>query len=195
MFETMMDDQVDALRTSLQAASWLDVNERVDHRGFTLLQFAVFCNARRCVTELLARGAHPDTPGFGGSTPLQTAIGILPTEDCEALEVLRLDSCDLVKVLLDAGAVADGTGRDCPLRPLFAAVVLGHADAVRWLIAAGADVNAVHAHTWPRLHLSGMRPLHAAIFYDRAPLVALLLESGANSDADAENRWLRESPK
>ncbi len=61
--------------------------------------------------------------------------------------------------------------------PLALAAHFGHADAVRLLLARGADVNRVARH---RLQVT---PLHAALFGRRLPIAILLIEHGADVNA------------
>lgn len=72
--------------------------------------------------------------------------------------------------LIDAGS-AEG------FPPLALAAHFGHEDAVRLLLARGADVNRIARH---RLKVA---PLHAALFARRASIATLLIEHGADVDA------------
>ena len=106
---------------------------------------------------------------------------------------------DIVDAVIDAGAEIDvfaaaATGRMEDLRrsatdatvnsyaydgwtPLHLASFFGHADAARFVLDAGADVDAVS-----RNNLTNT-PLHAATAGKHEDVALLLLENGAKSDA------------
>jgi ankyrin repeat protein len=61
--------------------------------------------------------------------------------------------------------------------PLTVAAMLGRTDMVRWLLAQGADVNAVAANG------EGQPPLCAAAYWKQPEVAAILIEAGANLEA------------
>ena len=80
-----------------------------------------------------------------------------------------------MQLLFDRGANADVAGRIAP--PLFYAIDGRHADAVRWLLDVGADVD--------QMDDSGMTALMHAAAEDHALAVDLLVSAGADVNRDA----------
>lgn len=81
---------------------------------------------------------------------------------------------DLAKVLVEAGAPVDGPCRcDGGETPLWAAVVAGLTEMVRYLLSVGADPNVAA--------FAGATPLHAAVARERHNMCALLLAAGADA--------------
>lgn len=82
----------------------------------------------------------------------------------------------IVRLLLDAGTSMDGTGGNnhwgWSLTALQAAVKGGYIETARFLLSAGADVNAAPRSSDP--------PLHIAARNQSAEMVQLLLDAGAN---------------
>jgi len=98
---------------------------------------------------------------------------------------------EIMKVLLAKGARPDGvekSGRP----PLHVACARGDLEAVRLLIAGGANVNARWTYVdrgWRVLPPTNQTPLHLAAAFAHLEVVRLLLESGADADAkDSEGR-------
>jgi ankyrin repeat protein len=72
------------------------------------------------------------------------------------------------------------------LNPLHVAAGEGHAAAVRALIAAGADVNAVDDHPKDEFHrhyTNGWTPLHFAAMAGKTATARILLDHGADANA------------
>ena len=123
----------------------------------------------------------------------------LPTGESPLMSALYRGHDDIVEMLIDAGAEIDvfaaaATGRIADLRrtvdqatvqtyaydgwtPLHLAAFFGHADAVRLLLEAGADIQAVSRNSLRNT------PLHAAAAGSHAAVVRLLLDRGARADA------------
>lgn len=115
---------------------------------------------------------------IAGAGLIVTAVSVPVPKDSDLnLEILGAAAsgdCGRIQDLLDHGANIDGTV-SIGLRavtPLTAAVAGGNAEAVRLLLASGADVNAPDSDC--------CTPLHHACWNGRADLVLLLLEAGAD---------------
>lgn len=120
----------------------------------------------RHVRALLRRGASPSAPSADGTTPLYLASAMGQSE--------------LVRVLLEAGAVPDGESRGSEMAvglPLCAAASWGHSDVVRELLAYDADPNRREDDG------EGAPPLMLAAHGGHATTVKLLLEAKADPDA------------
>ena len=90
------------------------------------------------LAKLLAAGMDPDTPLTGqGLTPLQAAV-----DELEAFsENEPAGPIDPVVLLLRHGAAVNSWDERRTSTPLLTAVVMNHVEAVRILLAAGADPN------------------------------------------------------
>src|SRR4051812_26154887 len=76
-----------------------------------------------------------------------------------------------IRQLMDEGADLSAHGRG-GVTPLMAAVMHGHVDIAREMIARGADVNAQMEN--------GNAPLHLAIRTEKGNAIPLLVEAGAD---------------
>jgi ankyrin repeat protein len=116
---------------------------------------------------LLAHGVHAtDTTARNFNREISADVGSEPLMVFAA----QGGSIDAAELLLSRGAAAsasDGTGRT----PLHAAAAHGHLPMLRWLIAHGADVNA--------LAFEGT-PLAGAVSCNRPEIVRELLAAGAD---------------
>jgi len=86
------------------------------------------------VAELLAAGADPNTTIPGCCTPLQDAVYEYDPPN-------NLGGVDAMVLLLRHGALVDGRDKPGDETPLLIAVQRNHIEAVRLLLAAGADPN------------------------------------------------------
>lgn len=93
---------------------------------------------------------------------------------CEAAALGRLD---LLRDHLAADPEAAEARSSEGFAPLHLAAFFGGADAVRWLLAAGADPNADDENAL------GVRPLHSAAAVGDHGAARALLEAGADPDA------------
>ena len=130
--------------------------------GTTALHWAAYGDDAALAELLLAAGADPDTVNRNGSTPLALACANASTA--------------VVAQLLGAGA-------DPYLAPTWEPPILtcartGRVDAVRALLAQGADIDAVDA--W-----RGQTPLMWAAAENHVRVMRLLLEAGAAVDASS----------
>jgi len=113
------------------------------------------------VRALLEHGADPeDDSSLGGFTALHRASMKGHTK--------------VVQELLSAGAYVDPRLHRLERTPLIEAVVSGHAETCRVLIAHGADVNAHHPEGFCLNHATAK---------SRLDLVQLLIEAGSNIES------------
>ncbi|CAN0439900.1 unnamed protein product, partial [Ectocarpus sp. 12 AP-2014] len=140
----------------------------------TSLHLAAVMGHTLCVSELLMCGADKDVFDLQGETPLLEAIAA------------RRGHATMVKAFLDADSSAvDPTNENGYTALHFAASVDGpvqdNGDAVRVLLAAGADVNA-------KTTSGCFTPLHLAVETRIASMGTMraLLEGGANVDVRIE---------
>lgn len=114
------------------------------------------------VRKALAGGADPNRewPGAGSGTLLARACTSCPIE--------------AVRLMLDAGAVVDGTLGYTRRTALHVACSVGNVELVDVLLAAGADDTTVDHNGATVLHFSCSR--------GSVELIQLLLERGANKD-------------
>lgn len=114
------------------------------------------------VTDLLTRGFDPNAASEQGQTALYLA--------------LKGGSPKVVKVLMQHPALKVDLANSAGETPLMIAALRGEVDAMKQLMARGAQVNR-----------SGWTPLHYAASAPEPEAVALLLERGAVVDALAPN--------
>jgi uncharacterized protein len=175
----------------------------------TTLEKAIESRSREAVARLLAAGADPNAPGADRPhwRPLHAAI--------EELE--HGGPIDAVILLIRHGAQVDAWDGRHEATPLLMASFRGQREAVRLLLACGADPNVVGAEGdsplrwWVELGdwemaalllacgatrtinepggLTGMTALGIAASRLDWPMIALLLEYGADPEAlDADRR-------
>ena len=94
------------------------------------LEYAIYWSPREFVAELIARGADPNYPDPAGFPPL-----------IAALSARRSGRNDIVRLLLERGADVGQRGIN-DWTPLHWAVVERNLEAVRLLLAHGADPDA-----------------------------------------------------
>jgi uncharacterized protein len=114
------------------------------------------------VADLLTRGFDPNAPSEQGQSPLYLA--------------LKGDSPKVFKVLMQHPALKIDLANSAGETPLMIAALRGEVEAMKQLLARGAQVNR-----------SGWTPLHYAASAPEPAAVALLLERGALVDALAPN--------
>lgn len=118
---------------------------------------------QRCRALVLA-GADVAATDIAGQSLLHIAVDS------------KEDRTPIVRLLIDAGTPIDLKNQASDATPLHIAANCGHAESVRALLEAGADVNA-------RASL-GRTPLHMAALKNRlGQTIAALMEYGANAQA------------
>jgi uncharacterized protein len=114
------------------------------------------------VADLLSRGFDPNAPSERGQVGLYLA--------------LKGDSPKVFKVLMQHPALKIDLANSAGETPLMMAALRGEVDAMKQLLARGAQLNR-----------NGWTPLHYAASAPEPNAVALLLERGAVVDALAPN--------
>eukprot|EP01065_Artemidia_motanka_P042018 TRINITY_DN5553_c0_g1_i1.p1 TRINITY_DN5553_c0_g1~~TRINITY_DN5553_c0_g1_i1.p1 ORF type:complete len:435 (+),score=32.30 TRINITY_DN5553_c0_g1_i1:28-1332(+) len=123
----------------------------------------------RAAEEALSDGADVTACDASGLTPLHLAVW---RGDCECLSVLlRHAASQRVSIETCAEGKSQFTGHTALHT---AALLAGRSEALRALLAAGADDSAATP--------DGSRPLHCAAFAGRGDVLRLLLEHGADPD-------------
>ncbi|XP_051538140.1 NF-kappa-B inhibitor alpha-like [Myxocyprinus asiaticus] len=177
--------------------------------GQTALHLAVIVDRSECVRALLWSGASAELQERGGNTPLHLAVRELRTEcvreltSCTLTPLEHLNvtnyagvsalhlavlkgNCDIIRMLLEAGADSNqpdlGSGRS----PLHWAVEGQRSAVVELLLSAGAVVN--------QRSYAGHTPLYCALYRPNKEVQALLSASGATyTQEDEEEEEYRES--
>jgi len=164
--------------------SGADVNSATK-LGDTALMFAARSGHGEIVRLLIERRADINALGADKKTALVDAIehGDSPTAQLlvekgadvnvsqPLVSSIRKSNLDITRLLLERGAKPEYPA-------MFAAVSADKVEVVKWLIDAGADVNA-HVNQVCGYH-EDMPPLHIAVRRGSAAMVRLLLESGAD---------------
>lgn len=127
LFEALRRDDVAAVKALVKAGA--DV-AAADDTGATPLMYAALYSGPAAIGMLLDHGADANAANRFGATALMWAARRAAN----------------VKTLLDYGADVNACARDGST-PLVVAARLGNADAMRMLIAAGADVKAQETRT------------------------------------------------
>lgn len=139
-----------------------DINGH-DDEGLTPLVWAAREGETKWVQKLIEMGANADLTDEFGWTPLMQSVSVSP------------DPTQVVDLLVDAGADVNAVNVETESVLLIAAQ-RGHIEAVRHLIAAGANVNYEGIHSW------GYAPLIASVKENHIEVVKLLVQSGAHLD-------------
>jgi ankyrin repeat protein len=144
------------------------VNQRMsrNENHQTALQFAVRMKQRNLVELLLELGADP-LAADGWGFPVAT-YAMDPETDRPVMARIRDSIAALA--LHDWAAVGDP-----PAGALHLMSKRGNVEAVKWLLAHGADPSAIWSH-WD----SDLTPLHLAILGDHTDVARQLLEAGAD---------------
>ena len=138
-----------------------------DDQGMTVLMYALRYGNEAAAEAALKAGADLTAEAQEGQTVLHLAAGA--------------GNLDLIRAALEAGVdVEVGPEQRSPMgtvayTPLFAATMLGQAEAVRLLLDAGADPKGARDAL--------LTPLTMAALRGDAPIVHLLLEAGADPEA------------
>jgi ankyrin repeat protein len=167
-------------------------NDHTDNEGFTPLHVATQKGHADVITALLEAGANPAcTATKDGITPLFIAASNGHTDAIKKL-LGHLSTIQVNQPLKPATNLGSWrrsaeSGVEDPrpavslsylqkdATPLHAAAIGGHADAIKGLIVAGAQLE--------EKDMSGMTPLHYASVHTHTSAVAVLLAAGANPNA------------
>jgi ankyrin repeat protein len=156
--------------------------------GGTALHLATLQAQQAIVEALLKAKANPNIKDSKGRLPVQIAADLDYTSLVRLLVANKSDVPDVfvaaivgdaerLRVLLKENP-AQVRGKNAGgLSPLHLAAREGHVEAVRILIANGADVKAVEDRYYERT------PLHLAVVAAKPAAVAVLLDSGADANA------------
>ncbi|CAH1396720.1 unnamed protein product [Nezara viridula] len=128
-----------------------------DKWDYTPLHLAVQNGHTEAVKILIKNGAATNTKTIEGRTPL--------------LDAARNGYFDLLSTLLDFFNANISMPKPYLSTPLHEAVIGDHIDLVKYLIAKGADLNAMDEMK--------RTPLHWAVFYNYEDLVFVLISKGA----------------
>ncbi|XP_051950464.1 NF-kappa-B inhibitor alpha-like isoform X1 [Xyrauchen texanus] len=181
--------------------SWTPYLDIQNDLGQTALHLAIIVDRSECVRALLWSGANAELQERGGNTPLHLAVRELRTECVRELtscprtppEHLNITNyagvsalhlavlkgnCDIIRMLLEAGADANqrdlGSGRS----PLHWAVEGQRSAVVELLLSAGAVVN--------QCSYAGHTPLYCALYRPNKEVQALLSANGATYTQEDE---------
>lgn len=188
--------------------NWTPYLDIQNDLGQTALHLAVIVDQSECVRALLCCGANADLQERGGNTPLHLAVrehriecvreltscsrttpehlSITNYAGMSALHMaVQRGNCDIIKMLLEAGADANqrdlGSGRS----PLHLAVEGQRPEVVELLLSAGARVN--------QRSYAGHTPLYCALYRTNKEVQALLSANGATYTQEDEEEKYRES--
>ena len=149
----------------------VNIDERMKE-GVTALFYAARNNLTGIVEQLVRRGANVNQAVITGTTPL-----------CSAAKRGHLQ---VVRILLQAPAIAVDQATDDGVTPVAIASQEGHNDIVRLLLMKGADPNIKH--------VSGITPLHLAGMCGHTAIVEMLLRVGSDMDVEVETEGERYTP-
>jgi ankyrin repeat protein len=193
--EAVRKKEVEKVRSILDTKEVADINA-YDKHGWTPLRQAVCESSVECAWLLLAAGANVNQKSreYDEETPLAYAvlhyrasaplvklllqykadpnIAIRDDEKLPILQAAKQGKETLLKLLLDAGADAEGTDRNGKTAAHYAAEA-GHAGILRILAAHGADLDKAAGHY-------KYTPLAEAITSHNREAFDVLLECGAS---------------
>ncbi|XP_060719237.1 NF-kappa-B inhibitor beta [Tachysurus vachellii] len=178
--------------------SYLDIQNDL---GQTALHIAVIVCRSECVCALLRAGASVELQERGGNTALHLAVCELQVECVKELTRARCTSpqhlniynyagvsalhvavqkgrCDIIRMLLEAGADANQMDQCAGRSPLHWAVEYQSCSAVELLLRCGASVD--------QRSYSGHTPLYCALYRPDTRLRELLRSAGASDPSDEE---------
>ncbi len=156
-----------AVCLTLSTSLWAGLNEDLFE--------AVKKGDKKKVVELIKKGADVNAkikaPSYSeGWTPLHFAA------QWGDMEIIRL----LISKKADVNALSKGLA---PLRPLHASAYSGHYKASQFLLANGANVDALDGY--------GRTPLHGVAYGKNIKIAKLLIEKGANVNAKVPSGELK----
>ena len=152
----------------------LITHKRTDTIYKDAVQVSSYCGRLKTLRALLELGADPNTCGGRWGTSLQAA----------AAE----GHCELMSLLIDAGAEVNATGVGKCGNALNAAVIKGSIDAVQLLLKNGGDPNLQAGKGYDHQYA-----LHAACYRyggaEEPELVKLLVDAGADVNKKGGRYW------
>lgn len=189
---------IELIERELKERSPVDAQGR---DGRTALHIAAAAGNAEAVEAILRAKANPNIRDKKGRLPAELAayedhspvVRLLVATGSDVSDVLVAATAgvtDRLAALLKEmpGRVKATNGEG--LQPLHIAAREGHADAVRALIAAGADVKALDAPPESRSFQprpNGWTPLHCAVLAEKSMTATVLIDHGADVNA-AEQR-------
>ena len=154
----------------------------VDSARF-LIAFTIVPSLQTATSRLHALAARGDANGLRTLLDAGEVLEIdEPSPSCGSPALLlaaSIGSAATVRVLLEAGAAPEGTGR-AGVTPLMAASAMGHEEVVVALIEGGASINHPHA-------FGGTTAIHFAAEMGRGNLIRTLCMNGADAEAIKTN--------
>ena len=183
---------------SLMLTVGADIEAKNDDGWTPLIKAA--CNGHEAIVRLLlAKGADPEARPNSQETAcdltereeikkilkeaiarkyIRAGISNNISPDSMLLRAAEIGAAEVVEILLDEYAAnIEAKGGDFKATPLLFAVLEGHEDAVRILLARGANVEARDESR------RGRTALHTAIAWGRTTMIPLLLEKNAADNA------------
>lgn len=178
----------------------LDVNAR-GKDGNTALHLAAASGKAEAVEMLMNAKADPNVKGAQDRLAVQLAAHADYPEIVRQLAAGKIAMPDVFTAATvgDAarlGELLEGKHELVKERnepgytPLHVAAREGHEAAIRTLLDAGADVNAVDVSTDKYNHVNGWTPLHLTALTGKAKAAKLLVDNGANVSATDKNAKL-----
>ncbi|CAM9706309.1 unnamed protein product [Chrysoparadoxa australica] len=145
------------------------------NKGWSPLHIAAAYGLEDLVRSLVKHGADVNTRNSFDWSPINEAV---QRNFVGCVEALISGGCDLNRIPNNELSDTAPIFRPPCQSPLGEAARCGHADLIKLLAKAGADVNSVNHAGWT--------PLHEAGFYNRGLCIRILLAFGA--DPMVENR-------
>lgn len=187
--------------------TWTPYLDIQNDLGQTALHLAVIVDRSQCVCELLKAGACAGLQERGGHTPLHLAVREQRTECVRELTsctrsapkhlnitnyagvgalhlAVQKGRCDIISMLLEAGADVNQRDQGSGRTPLHWAVESQNCAVVELLLKAGASVD--------QRSYAGHTPFYCALYRPNKRLQALLKSAGASTpevDEDDEDEY------
>ncbi len=168
LFNAVQSGNVNIVKLLLDAGANANLK---DGQGRTVLNYAIGTSPQ-IIRALLVAGANPNTEDSAGRSPLSYAV--------------ERNTLNVVKLLLDAKADANGGHKDAPL---LIAIYKHNPAAAEMLLQAGADPHSKSMIDCPMQFGNGnyangtsITPLFLGIIHGQLPLVQLLLKFKADPD-------------
>ncbi|XP_066515240.1 NF-kappa-B inhibitor beta [Hoplias malabaricus] len=181
--------------------SWTPYLDIQNDLGQTALHLAVIMDRSECVSVLLEAGASAELQERGGHTPLHLAVREQRTECVRELTscnrtnqnhlnitnytgvsalhlAVQKGCCDMINMLLKAGADVNQRDQGSGRTPLHWAVETQSCAIVELLLTAGASVD--------QPSYAGHTPLYCALYRPNKQLQALLESAGASTPEEDE---------